>query len=201
MKVYISAAVAVRILNGINFLKQSVKDWEEDSENLVQPKMVTIPFGKDRTLTLMAPGTSKISVKNSDGKRIAVDTSESYVLRVTMLDTEGTQLDATHILQNDTMTFTDINKEEYEITTHIGLEMLEAFLSEVISLGTGAYRQGTALGLPSNGNSNSGGKGKSPFATQSMSDDDDDVEEEDDSPKSKPKSKTTKVLEDEFDDE
>lgn len=201
LKVYISAAVAVRILNGIKFLKQSIKDFEENPEDGVQPKMVTIPFGKDRKLTLMVPGASKITVKDGSGKRVSVDTTESYVLRVSMTDSEGTQLDAMHVLQNDSIVLTDINKEEYEITTHIGLEMLEAFLSEVISLGTGSYRQGTVLGLPSNGNSNSSGKGKSPFATQSMSDDDDDVEEEDDSPKSKPKSKTTKVLEDEFDDE
>ena len=45
-----------------------------------------------------------------------------------------------HVLQNDSIVLTDINKEEYDITTHIGLEMLEAFLSEVISLGQGGGR-------------------------------------------------------------
>jgi hypothetical protein len=206
LKVYVSGATAGKFLTGIELLEKYIAEAElsEEGNDVVQPKSVTIPFGKDRTLRLMAPGASKVSVKDGSGKRVVADTSESFVMVVSVQDTEGNHLTATHILQNDSVILTDIEKEDYEITTHTGLRMLKDFLKEVVNLSTGAYRQGTLLGAPS-GSSFSSGKKASPFATNSISDDDDDVEEESHETTTKApkgnKSKVTKSLEQEFDED
>lgn len=207
---YLTPANAVVIKRGLHSFREALEAQEEDAVD--QLRSVRFPFhatgGKEKVLTIFAPGTVKVSA-NTATKKIAVDTSDKFLLQIEAFDKEGEPVRACHVMQTSDVqyAFTKASESEgAEELIHHDMELLEAFLDNLIMLGSGALRQGVLQGLPAGGGTTaSGGQSRRNAPTPSFDDED---EGDDDVGNSSPakaggkgKTATKLKLEEEFDDD
>lgn len=186
ISIFLTPDVAQGILASIKHL-QDLLDYAAQDEEFVAPTRLTYEWA-ERSCTILAPG-AKLKI---NGER--PDLSEKFVLMFNIPDEDGNAVTVTHILQNTDLTLTYPDKSQEIATLNTGLESFKTFLSEIISLGTGAYRQGAALAAPTGGASGKSTAEKSAGFGKILDEDDDFEEEEGEATTSKAKPATARKV-------